>query len=153
MLSERVERRRELPIRELEPAARQRLRAAVARGAGPGSSTIPGAAVVAADELTTRLMRDRGYPAESFEQQAADVSVDHAGAVPGYIRAHQVLVSARDQAATDDLREAMVQYRVLFEQVLGEPPVAATERPVAATEQPADEWPADTGRRPAQEGR
>jgi hypothetical protein len=152
MLSERVERRRELPIRELEPAARQRY-AQDWRAVQVRFVDDPGAAVVAADELTTKLMRDRGYPTESFEQQAADVSVDHAGAVPGYIRAHQVLVSARDQAATDDLREAMVQYRVLFEQVLGEPPVAATERPVAATEQPADERPADTGRRPAQEGR
>src|ERR1700716_4334991 len=68
MLSERVERRRELSIRELEPAARQRYaqewRAVQARFVDD-----PGAAVVAADELTTRLMRDRGYPAESFEQQ------------------------------------------------------------------------------------
>jgi FtsZ-interacting cell division protein ZipA len=127
LLHERVERRQELPIQDLEPAAREGY-AQEWRGVQSRFVDDPKGAVAGADELMTRLMRDRGYPAESFEQQAADASVDHAGAVTGYRRARVVLVSARGQAATDDLRQAMVHYRDLFEQLLGEPAMA-TERP------------------------
>jgi FtsZ-interacting cell division protein ZipA len=148
LLNERVERRRELPIRDLEPAARERY-AQEWHAVQVRFVDDPKGAVAAADELTTRLMRDRGYPAESFEQQVADVSVDHASAVPGYVEAHGVLTQARGQAATDDLRQAMVHYRDLFEQVLGESTADGSERP--ATESREEPPPGDGKRRPAQE--
>jgi hypothetical protein len=115
-LTERVHRHRELQIRELDPAARARYveewRVIQSRFVDD-----PKAAVGEADDLVASLMRDLGYPTESFEQQAADVSVDHAEVVPSYRRAHE-LATARE-AATDDLRQAMVHYRELFEDLLG----------------------------------
>jgi FtsZ-interacting cell division protein ZipA len=120
LLRERVERRDELPIRDLEPAARERY-AEEWRSVQTRFVDDPRGAVAAADQLVTAVMRDRGYPAESFEQQVADVSVDHAHTVDAYRRGRQVLGDARQQAATDDLRQAMVHYRELFEELLGEP--------------------------------
>lgn len=139
-LEDRVRRHDELPIRDLEPAARQRYAdewlAVQSRFVDD-----PRGAVTAADELLTRVMRDRGYPAESFEQQIADVSVDHPGGADAYRRAREVLANARGQVATDDLRQGMVLYRELFVELVGdvrpERPEAATERQEAAAEQRA----------------
>src|SRR3982074_184829 len=75
-LQERMRRHDELPIRDLEPAARQRY-SDEGRAAQSRFVAAPRVAVAAADQLLIRVMRDRGYPAESFEQQVADVSVDH----------------------------------------------------------------------------
>ena len=71
--------------------------------------------------LVTRVMRDRGYPMEDFEQQAADVSVDHPDVVQNYRSAHAVY--ARMEAGeqdTEGLRQAMVHYRALFQELLDE---------------------------------
>jgi len=120
-LQQRVERRRGLQIRELNPEARNRYvgewRAVQSRFVDD-----PRGAVDGADGLVSRVMTDRGYPGGDFEQHAADVSVDHAAAVPGYRSAHAVLLSAaRSEVATDDLRQAMVHYRELVAQLVGEP--------------------------------
>ncbi|HKF75987.1 MAG TPA: hypothetical protein VKF59_07580 [Candidatus Dormibacteraeota bacterium] len=124
-LEQRVERRRELKIRELSPADRDQY-AGEWRAVQSRFLDDPRGAVDEADALVSRVMTDRGYPEGDFEQHAADVSVDHAVAVPGYRSAHAVLLSsARSQVATDDLRQAMVHYRELFAQLLGEPPVPA----------------------------
>lgn len=118
-LEERVERRRSLPIRDLDPAARDRYveewRAVQGRFVDD-----PHAALAEAEELIGRVMRDRGYPTEEFEQQVADVSVDHAAAVPGFRDAHELASSGDAEAGTDRLREAMVRYRDLFEGLVGE---------------------------------
>jgi FtsZ-interacting cell division protein ZipA len=118
LLQDRMERRQELPIRDLEPAARERY-AAEWHSVQSRFVDDPRGAVTAADNLVTSVMRDRGYPAESFEQQVADVSVDHAGTVDAYRRGRDVLANARGEVATDDLRQAMVHYRELFEELLG----------------------------------
>ena len=79
----------------------------------------PPAAVVQADELVAEVMHARGYPVAEFEQQAADLSVDHPRFVDNYRRAHALAATARDgQASTEDLRQAMVHYRELFEDLL-----------------------------------
>jgi len=65
------------------------------------------------------VMRARGYPVAEFEQQAADLSVDHPRFVDNYRRAHALAGTARHgQANTEDLRQAMVHYRELFEDLL-----------------------------------
>ena len=76
----------------------------------------PASALTDADELLSAVMRDRGYPVEDFEQQAADVSVDHPEVVDHYRRAHAIHGSKR--ASTEDLRQAMVHYRALFAELL-----------------------------------
>jgi hypothetical protein len=124
-LEQRVERRRELQIRELSPADREQY-AGEWRAVQSRFVDDPKGAVDDADALVSRVMTELGYPEGDFEQHAADVSVDHAVAVPGYRSAHAVLLSsARSQVATDDLRQAMVHYRELFAQLVGEPPVPA----------------------------
>jgi hypothetical protein len=79
----------------------------------------PEAAVDEADELLTEVMRSRGYPVADFEQRAADLSVDHGQFVENY-RAAQTIVSRRKSGhgSTEDLRQAMVHYRSLFEDLL-----------------------------------
>jgi hypothetical protein len=80
-------------------------------------------AVAEADRLVDEVMRTRGYPMGDFEQRAADISVDHPQVVEHYRAARVIATRARQgQATTEDLRQAMVHYRTLFEDLL----VAAT---------------------------
>jgi hypothetical protein len=80
----------------------------------------PQAAIDDADELIGRVMEDRGYPVSDFDQRVADVSVDHASVVEHYRAAHAIAERA-DQVDndTEELRQAMVHYRALFEDLLG----------------------------------
>jgi len=79
----------------------------------------PGNAVIEADLLLERLMRQRGYPVSGFEQQASDLSVNHPEAVGNYRLAHQIADrQRRGEASTEDLREAIIQYRILYEALL-----------------------------------
>jgi len=79
----------------------------------------PTAAVGRADQLIGQIMSDRGYPAGEFEQQAADLSVEHSSVLEDYRRAHAVLVRTPDNgASTEDLRTALVHYRALFENLV-----------------------------------
>jgi hypothetical protein len=78
----------------------------------------PRAAVVEADHLVTRVMAARGYPADGFDQQARDLSVEHGRAVATYRTAHDVALR-KDDTSTEDLRQAVVGYRKLFLELLG----------------------------------
>ena len=70
-------------------------------------------------------MSTRGYPVTDFEQRAADVSVDHPLVIDNYRKAHEIaLRQGRGQASTEDLRQAMIHYRTLFEDLAGEPELA-----------------------------
>jgi hypothetical protein len=79
----------------------------------------PKGVVVQADQLIRELMLKRGYPMGDFARRAADISVDHPDVVENY-RAAQT-IAARDelgQADTEELRQAVVHYRVLFDEML-----------------------------------
>jgi hypothetical protein len=119
-LTERRERRAKLEIRELDPAARERYaeRWAAAQRAFVDQ---PAPAVAEADALVSEVMRERGYPvSEDFEQRAANVSVDHPVVVEHYRGAHAISVRAtQGDAGTEDLRQAMVHFRALFDELLG----------------------------------
>jgi len=79
----------------------------------------PRAAVKHADTLVQDVMKRRGYPVSDFEQNAADLSVDHPRVVEHYRLAHEIAVrDERGQSSTEDLRKAMVSYRALFEELL-----------------------------------
>jgi hypothetical protein len=83
----------------------------------------PQAAVSDADLLVDRLMQARGYPTTDFEQRAADISVGHPQVVENYRAAHQIAVRHRlGQANTEDLRNAMIYYRSLFDDLLQKVP-------------------------------
>lgn len=87
----------------------------------------PGESVVAAEELVHIVMRDRGYPADDFEQQAADLSVDHAPSV-GHYRDGHVVRLRHEQAgvSTEELRRALTGYRAIFMSLTGIREDAAT---------------------------
>ena len=79
----------------------------------------PAEAIGEADVLIQRVMRDRGYPTEDFDQRAADVSVDHPDVVNNFRAAHGISVAhTRGNASTEDLRQALVHYRALFDELL-----------------------------------
>ena len=79
----------------------------------------PSAAVGTADRLVSRVMTDRGYPMTDFEQRAADISVGYPAVVQNYRAAHDIVLRHADgNATTEDLRQAMVHYRSLFDELL-----------------------------------
>ena len=85
----------------------------------------PGSAITDADKLLGDVMSTRGYPVSDFEQRAADISVDHPLVLENYRIAHQSAIrQTRGQASTEDLRQAMIHYRTLFEELVGEPEIA-----------------------------
>ena len=117
-LAARERRVRKLDIRLLSPDERDRF--------GGAWSEVqrrfvddPHGAVGEAHRLVKSLMATRGYAIEDFEQRVADLSVDHAGVVEHY-RAARILARTNEagNASTEDLRQAMVHYRILFADLL-----------------------------------
>lgn len=74
-----------------------------------------------ADALLAEVMSARGYPVSDFEQRAGDISVDHPNVVQHYRAGHDIAVRhGRGEASTDDLRQALIHYRALFEELVTE---------------------------------
>ena len=72
-----------------------------------------------ADILLQDVMSARGYPVENFEQVASDISVDHPTVVQNYRSGHDIAVRhQRGEAGTEDLRQAMIHYRELFDELV-----------------------------------
>ena len=79
----------------------------------------PSKAAADADILVKELMQARGYPVGDFEQRAADISVDHPNVVSNYRAARDIaLRNNAGKATTEEIRQAMVHYRSLFEELL-----------------------------------
>jgi hypothetical protein len=79
----------------------------------------PDGAVAAADRLVTEVMTARGYPIEDFDTRAADLSVEHPRVVENYRIARALAVRrSRGEAGTEELRQAVVNYRSLFDDLL-----------------------------------
>jgi hypothetical protein len=79
----------------------------------------PEQAASAADTLITRVMEAQGYPMKDFDAQADLISVDHPDTVENYRFAHAVQQRAEtQQASTEDLRDALLRYRSLFDELL-----------------------------------
>jgi FtsZ-interacting cell division protein ZipA len=134
-LQQRLDRHETLPLRELTPESQSRYLAAW-QDLQAGFVDRPRHAVAEADELIRSAMVERGYPAQSFDQQVADLSVEHAGTLDAYRDAHRLATLAPDQQTTEHLRRAVVGYRQLFVDIVGVTPGAA---PAAEPSQaPAD---------------
>ncbi|MEU0960325.1 hypothetical protein ABZ328_12530 [Micromonospora aurantiaca] len=91
----------------------------------------PAETVGEADELVSRLIAERGYPTGDFSDQIAHLSVEHARTLTHYRDAHEIRQrNERGEAGTEDLRQALVHYRALFADLLGEEPVpTSTQQP------------------------
>jgi hypothetical protein len=117
-LLERTEHRQQFDVVPLDPEARDRYLEAW-RNTQAQFVDEPVEATREADRLITSVMRDRGYPVDDFEQRAADISVDHPQVVDDYRAAHTIAArNDRSEASTEDLRQALVHYRSLFEELL-----------------------------------
>jgi hypothetical protein len=79
----------------------------------------PKGAIAEADHLVNEVMTTRGYPMADFNQRAADISVDHPIVVEHYRAARAIADRSREGAAsTEDLRQAIIHYRALFDDLL-----------------------------------
>lgn len=120
LLHEREKRVSKYHIRELEERERTRFseewRQVQARFVDD-----PAGAVTEADLLVTEVMTARGYPMSDFERRAEDLTVDHGHVVDHYRQARTIAVRhSRQEATTEDLRQALVHYRALFADLLNE---------------------------------
>jgi hypothetical protein len=87
----------------------------------------PLASVQKADRLIREVMKAKGYPVEDFEQRAADISVDYPDLVTDYRGLHLIAVKeANDEVSTEEMRQAMVHGRALFENLVSKEPAQAT---------------------------
>jgi hypothetical protein len=126
-LDERADRVERLNIRPLGAGDRARFAEAWTR-AQERFVDGPGGAVIDADRLVGDVMSARGYPVSNFEQRSADISVDYPLVVENYRVAHDTaLRQTRGQASTEDLRQAMIHFRTLFEELVGEPEAARAQ--------------------------
>jgi hypothetical protein len=117
-LAERQKRHDELELKPLSQDARERYLQQwhVTQGRFVDDPT---GAVSEADDLVQRVMRDRGYPVDDFEQRAADISVEHPELVEKYRTANGIArASERGEASTEDLRHSVRHYRALFVELL-----------------------------------
>ena len=127
-LMARRERRAELDIRPLSPQSRT----TYARSWEQTQARFvdnPATALAQADALIIAVMEERGYPMDDFERRAEDISVDHPDVVQHYRAAHDISVrvdedpkastsSTVSDVSTEDLRQGLVHYRALFQELL-----------------------------------
>jgi len=102
----------------------------------------PAQAVNTAGSLVTAVAGDRGYEAGNHDQLLSDLSVHHGRYLDGYRHARQVAAQA-DQASTEDQRQALLDYRGIFFDLLepsghgnGHVPAPRPEPDVAHEEKP-----------------
>jgi hypothetical protein len=121
-LRDREQRHDELELKPLSDASRQRY---TEQGQDMQSGFVdrPQVAVADADRLITDLMRERGYPVDDFETRSDLVSVDHPDVVQNYRTAHGIAArTIEGRTSTEDLRQAVISYRALFEEMLVDEP-------------------------------
>jgi hypothetical protein len=138
-LAQRERRVSKLDIKPLDPAERARYAQEWAT-IQEQFVDAPQGAVTQAQNLVVAVMRERGYPADDQDQLMADLSVEHAAFLDHYRAATAISEQAASGApSTEDLRQAMIHYRALFNDLLGGPADS-----VADTEPADDEPVADT---------
>ncbi|MEU4694192.1 hypothetical protein [Actinoplanes sp. NPDC023714] len=131
-LLERKKRHAELELRPLSPESRSKY-AAAWEEVQIRFVDDPKEAVSTADKLVTALIAERGYPTGDYDEHLANLSVEHAATLEHYRAAHEISRrSASGEAETEDLRQALVHYRALFADLLGENPVPQSTAAQAA---------------------
>jgi hypothetical protein len=80
----------------------------------------PSASVEEANRLITEVMIARGFPVADFEQREADLSVMVPDFVSNYRKAYAIAMkNQHNQTSTEELRQAMIYYHSLFNELLG----------------------------------
>jgi hypothetical protein len=78
----------------------------------------PPQAATAAAGLVTAVAAERGYDVSNSDELLADLSVHHGRYLDGYRRATRTTKRAT-AAATEELRQALLDHRALFQDLLG----------------------------------
>jgi hypothetical protein len=131
-LAQRQRRVRKLDIRPLSPEAQAQY---TARWMSLQVRFVddPEDAVAQSQTLVAEVMRERGYPTEHRDQVAADLSVEHAKTIGNFRAAEEISQQATaGTASTEDLRQAMIHYRALFRDLLGDTPEPGDEHAAPA---------------------
>jgi len=117
-LARRQDRVKRMHIEELPPGAKTRY-AEEWRTVQTRFVDEPQAALVNADRLISNVMRDRGYKVDNYDQTVADLSPDHPNVLQNFRVAHTITErSETGEASAEDLRQAMVHYRSLFDDLV-----------------------------------
>jgi hypothetical protein len=117
-LAQREERREEIDVRPLSEESRARY-AEEWKVIQAEFVDEPSRAVARADSLLQKVMGERGYPVEKFDQRVADLSVDHPKVVENYREGHRLATKSHGKGSdTEDLRQAMRHYQALFEELV-----------------------------------
>jgi hypothetical protein len=119
--TELVERQKHVEALDIHPLSESEHERYVADWAAVQSKFVdePGPAIVAADHLIMEAMQLRGYPVSDFEQRAADLSVSYPTLVSNYRAARAIaLKNEQGQADTEELRQAMLHYHSLFDELV-----------------------------------
>jgi FtsZ-interacting cell division protein ZipA len=117
-LAERRERRDALDIRPLPSAARERY-ATSWKQVQSRFVDDPSSALQDADLLVVDVMSARGYPVDRFDDRTDTVSVDHPEVIEHYREGHRIARSNEaGGASTEDLRQALIHYRAMFDVLL-----------------------------------
>jgi len=132
-LQARQERVKQMEIRTLPPDQREKY-AAEWRTVQTRFVDDPSGSISLADRLVEDVLGARGFDVDGdFDQRAADVSVGHAHVVSEYRKAHDIAERhAASGVETEELRQAMVHYRAVFDDLLesdSREPAAAGARP------------------------
>ena len=89
----------------------------------------PGQAIVDADRLIIEVMQIRAYPVSDFDQRAADISVSYPSLVTNYRATREIAIkNEKHQANTEELRQAIIYYRSLFDELLGSEAILVKEK-------------------------
>ena len=89
----------------------------------------PSVSLVSAEQLIARLLDAKGYPGADSDEQLALLSVEHAEPLADYRAAQQISKHAKadpESTSTEELRQALVFYHALFNELLADPEAAAT---------------------------
>ena len=81
----------------------------------------PVEAVLHADRLLSRIMQARGYPMADFDRRYEDLTVEHSEVARHYREGHEITVRHEEgKASTEDLRQAMIHFEALFDDLVNE---------------------------------
>lgn len=91
----------------------------------------PVEAVHHADRLLAAIMKARGYPMADFDRRYEDLTVDHGEVARHYREGHEITERHRlGEASTEDLRQAMIHFEALFDDLVNEVAPDDEARPV-----------------------
>jgi hypothetical protein len=80
----------------------------------------PGGAVNDADQIVTNIMHTRGYAVDDPYDRVADVCAAHPRHADAFREANDIVVRhQRGNASTEDLRQAFLDFKGLFDEMLG----------------------------------